>query len=72
MVRCPLCGTVAGERYPAPPEIITREMIDALNDTESLSNLILCAECIQRLMAGEPTSDILGADKRTPKKPEPQ
>jgi predicted DNA-binding protein len=71
MAGCPLCGTVGGQRYPTPPEVITREMIDALNDIESLSDLRLCAECIQRLMDGESTSDIIGTDERAPTKIEP-
>jgi hypothetical protein len=70
MAGCPLCGKVAGQRYPTPPEVITRELIDALNDIESLSSLMLCAECIQRLMEGESTSDIIGDRKRIPKKTE--
>lgn len=72
MAGCPLCGEVDGQRYPIPPEVISREMLDALNDIESLADLMLCAECIQRLMKGESTSDIIGTKKRTLKKTEPQ
>lgn len=56
----------AGHRYPTPAEVITKDMFDALNDIESLSNLLLCAECIQRLMEGELTSDIIGPSRQTP------
>lgn len=72
MAGCPLCGKAGGQRYPTPPEVITKEMVDALDDIESLSDLRLCAECIGRLMEGEPASDIIRTERRTPQTTEPR
>lgn len=58
MESCQLCASVVRELHPIPPEIKTREVIEALDDSRSVGDLELCADCIDGLMSGTPTAEL--------------
>lgn len=61
MVQCPMCGQRADQLNPPPPEVITSEMIVALVEIETVSDVLVCSECIHRLMDGESSTELIAS-----------
>lgn len=53
MVVCKLCRQDVTDLHPIPPAILSREVIGLIDDdTRPVSDLELCADCINELIDG--------------------
>ena len=53
MVVCRLCERSVRALHPVPPEIITKDLLEALTHGESAADVEICAECIELAMEGQ-------------------
>jgi hypothetical protein len=59
MERCRMCERDVRELHPIPPAVMTRTVIELVDDSRPPSELRLCSDCINRLIDGEAPADIV-------------
>lgn len=52
MDTCPRCDHRVGRLHPIPPEVVSRDLIDAYGDLDAPTDLELCTECTRVLVEG--------------------
>lgn len=51
---CPACNRPADELHQLPPEVITTDLVAAVEGAESPTDISTCVDCLESLMSGQP------------------
>lgn len=54
MPACPACNRSVDELHLLPPEVITTDLVEAVEGAENPTDIEMCADCLESLMSGHP------------------